>query len=79
MSALLRDMRPGNKPHPIDRVLKDRDEVRFGGTTLVAFLTAGHTKGCTTWTLTVQEDGRSYDVVIIGEYQLPRRRRLGEQ
>jgi metallo-beta-lactamase class B len=27
---------------------------------------ARHTKGCTTWTMKVQEGGRSYDVVIIG-------------
>lgn len=63
---LLERMRPGDKPHPIDRVLEDGDEVSLGGTTLVARLTPGHTPGCTTWTLTVEEDGRSYDVVIIG-------------
>src|SRR5262245_60121177 len=44
--TLLREIRPGNKWHPIDRVLKDRDEVKLGGTILVAYLTAGHTKGC---------------------------------
>jgi metallo-beta-lactamase class B len=63
---LLERMRPGDKPHPIDRVLRDGDEVTLGGTTLVARLTPGHTPGCTTWTLSVEEDGRSYDVVIIG-------------
>lgn len=63
---LLERMRPGDKPHPIDRVLEDGDEVSLGGTTLVARLTPGHTPGCTTWTLTVEEDGRSYDVVIVG-------------
>jgi metallo-beta-lactamase class B len=63
---LLERMRPGDKPHPIDRVLEDGDEVTLGGTTLVARLTPGHTPGCTTWTLTVEEDGESYDVVIIG-------------
>jgi len=31
-------MRPGNKPHPIDRVLHDGDTVTLGGTTLVASL-----------------------------------------
>ena len=67
----LREMRPGNKPHPVDRVLKDRDEVQLGGTTLVAYLTAGHTKGCTTWTLKAQEGGRAYDVVIIGSINVP--------
>lgn len=63
---LLERMTPGDKPHPIDRVLDDGDEVTLGGTTLVARLTPGHTPGCTTWTLTVEEDGRSYEVVIIG-------------
>lgn len=63
---LLERMRPGDKPHPIDRVLHDGDEVSLGGSTLVARRTPGHTPGCTTWTLTVEEDGRAYDVVIIG-------------
>src|SRR5215467_972704 len=47
----LRKMMPGGKPHPIDRILHDGDQVTLGGTTLVAHLTAGHTKGCTTWTM----------------------------
>jgi metallo-beta-lactamase class B len=59
-------MRPGDKAHPIDRILKDRDEVKLGGMTLTAYLTAGHTKGCTTWAFKAQEGGRSYDVVIVG-------------
>jgi metallo-beta-lactamase class B len=64
--AALRKMRPGNKPHPIDHVLHDGEEVKLGGTTLVAHLTPGHTKGCTTWTLQVREGDKIYDVVIIG-------------
>jgi metallo-beta-lactamase class B len=47
-------------------VLHDGDEVKLGGTTLVAHLTPGHTEGCTTWTMRVAEAGKSYDVVIIG-------------
>jgi len=50
----------------VDRVLHDGDEVALGGTVLVAHLTPGHTKGCTTWTMKVQEGGKSYDVVIVG-------------
>jgi len=50
----------------VDRVLHDGDEVTLGGTVLVAHLTPGHTKGCTTWTLRVGEAGRSYNVVIVG-------------
>jgi metallo-beta-lactamase class B len=57
---------PGNKPHVIDRVLHDGDQVVLGGTTLVAHLTPGHTRGCTTWSMKIQDGGKSYDVVIIG-------------
>jgi metallo-beta-lactamase class B len=50
----------------VDRVLHDGDEVKLGGVVLVAHKTAGHTKGCTTWTMKVREDNRSYNVVIVG-------------
>jgi metallo-beta-lactamase class B len=64
----LQAMTPGGKAHPIDRVLHDGDTVSLGGTTLVAHLTPGHSRGCTTWTLKAQEGGKSYDVVIIGSF-----------
>src|SRR5918912_154879 len=54
------------KPAKVDRVLHDGDEVKLGGTTLLAHLTPGHTKGCTTWAMKVREAGKTYDVVIIG-------------
>jgi metallo-beta-lactamase class B len=50
----------------VDRVLKDREEVKLGGTTLVARLTPGHTRGCTTWTWRVADGDKSYNVVVIG-------------
>ena len=53
-------------PAKVDRVLHDGDEVKLGGTTLKAHLTPGHTKGCTTWTMTAHEGDKAYDVVIVG-------------
>src|ERR1700726_2124003 len=53
-------------PTKVDRVLHDGDDVRLGGTVLVAHLTPGHTKGCTTWTMKVADAGKSYNVVIVG-------------
>src|SRR5947209_7826446 len=53
-------------PCQVDRVLEDRDEVKLGGVTLVARLTPGHTRGCTTWTWRVENGGKQYDVVVIG-------------
>jgi metallo-beta-lactamase class B len=52
-------------PTKVDRVLHDGDSVTLGGTTLVAHLTAGHTKGCTTWTMKVHEGGKSYNAAIV--------------
>lgn len=60
----LRDMKPGGKEHPIDKILHDGDTVTLGGTTLTAHLTAGHTRGCTTWTMKAEEAGKMYNVVI---------------
>jgi metallo-beta-lactamase class B len=50
----------------VDRVLHDGDEVKLGGVVLVAHKTPGHTKGCTTWTMKVREDTKTYNVVIVG-------------
>jgi metallo-beta-lactamase class B len=47
-------------------VLKDGDTVTLGEVTLRAYLTPGHTKGCTTWMTDVMDGGRSYAVVFVG-------------
>jgi len=62
----LERMKPGGKAHPIDRILHDGDRVILGGTTLAARLTPGHTRGCTTWTTSIRDDGRDLSVVIVG-------------
>jgi metallo-beta-lactamase class B len=64
----LRAMRPGGKEHPIDRILDDGDEVTLGDTTLVAHRTAGHTQGCTSWALEVEERGETYLALIVGSF-----------
>jgi metallo-beta-lactamase class B len=38
-------------PVHVDRVLHDEETVSLGSVTLTAHKTAGHTRGCTTWTL----------------------------
>jgi metallo-beta-lactamase class B len=67
----LEAIKPGGKVHPIDRVLRDGEEVTLGGTTLVAHLTAGHTRGCTTWTMKAQEGGKDLNVVFACSYRSP--------
>jgi metallo-beta-lactamase class B len=53
-------------PTKVDRVLKDGDEVKLGGSVLTAHLTPGHTRGCTTWTMKVMDGGKTLNAVIIG-------------
>jgi metallo-beta-lactamase class B len=67
----------GFPPARVDRVLHDNDTVtlgdpRHGGVILTAHKTAGHTRGCTTWTLQVHLPGEPAtqlrNVVIIGGF-----------
>lgn len=67
----LEAIKPGGTSHPIDRMLRDGEEVTLGGTTLVAHLTAGHTRGCTTWTMKTQEGGKDLNVVFACSYRSP--------
>lgn len=54
---------PAAKP---DRVIHDGDTVSVGAAIMTAHLTAGHTRGCTTWSTTVKDGARSYHVVFVG-------------
>ncbi|MDZ4288274.1 MAG: MBL fold metallo-hydrolase, partial [Prosthecobacter sp.] len=53
-------------PAKVDRVLKDGEQVKLGNSVLVAHLTPGHTRGCTTWTMQVMENNKRLNAVIIG-------------
>jgi metallo-beta-lactamase class B len=54
------------KPCKVSRVLQDGDQVTLGEAVLIARLTPGHTRGCTTWTMRATDGGKAYDVVIVG-------------
>jgi metallo-beta-lactamase class B len=53
-------------PAHVDRILHDGDTVSLGNAVLTAHLTAGHTRGTTTWTMDVNQDGRLLRAVIVG-------------
>lgn len=61
----LQAMRPGDKEHPMDRIIHDGDTVTLGGETLTAHLTPGHSDGCTSWEFDVMDAGVAQKVVII--------------
>jgi metallo-beta-lactamase class B len=52
------------EPVKVDRVVADGETVTLGGVMLTAHVTPGHTRGATTWTMEVEEDGRTYRVVF---------------
>jgi len=61
---------PAYAPVRVDRVLHDGDTVALGGVTLTAHKTAGHTRGCTTWTMRAHLPGEPAEtmrnIVIVG-------------
>jgi metallo-beta-lactamase class B len=61
----------------VDRVIDDGATVELGGVTLTALLTPGHTPGCTTWTLPVEERGRTLRVVLHCSTSAPGYRLVG--
>jgi metallo-beta-lactamase class B len=55
-----RDVPPVN----VDRTIADGESLQLGSTRMTAYITPGHTRGCTTWATTVSENGRDYRVVF---------------
>jgi metallo-beta-lactamase class B len=57
-------------PAHVDRILHDGDTVNLGGVILTAHKTAGHTRGCTTWTMRSHLPGEPAEtmrnIVIVG-------------
>ena len=52
-------------PVKVDRRLEDGDTVKLGGVTLTALVTAGHTRGCTSWSLDLRVDGQARKAVSV--------------
>ena len=49
-----------------DQIVHDGEAIRFGNQMVVAHVTPGHTKGCTTWTTKIRDGDKVYDVVFVG-------------
>jgi len=53
------------EPVTPDRIIADGERVDLGGISLTAHLTPGHTQGCTSWSMRVNEDNKDYDVLFV--------------
>jgi metallo-beta-lactamase class B len=51
-------------PVKVDQTIADGATAGVGGNTLTANITPGHTKGCTSWTMTVKDGSKNYKVMF---------------
>ncbi|MEP3225480.1 MAG: subclass B3 metallo-beta-lactamase [Parasphingorhabdus sp.] len=51
-------------PVKVDRIIDDRETVTLGDVTLTAHLHPGHTRGCTSWMMTAEQSGQSYELLF---------------
>ena len=58
-------------PVKVDGIIRDGERVTLGNAVLTAHLTPGHSKGTTTWTMTVRDGGRELSVVFAGSTSVP--------
>jgi metallo-beta-lactamase class B len=49
-----------------DQIVHDGEAIQLGNQIMIAHLTPGHTKGCTTWTTKIRDGNKVYDVVFVG-------------
>lgn len=54
-----------------DKTFSDGWTLKHGGAKLKALITSGHTKGCTTWTTTAKDAGRTYNVTFVCSTSAP--------
>jgi len=54
------------RPAKAERLVRDGQKVTLGDTTLVCHLSPGHTKGCTSWSMEVTDNGAVHHVVFFG-------------
>jgi metallo-beta-lactamase class B len=66
-------------PVKADRVVADGESITLGDTKMTAHLTPGHTKGCTTWTTSVEENGKTLQVVFLGGVTIPGYKLVGNK
>lgn len=59
------------EPVTPDKLLVSGQKVKLGGATLQANITTGHTKGCTTWTTVVKENGKNLNVIFVCSVSYP--------
>ena len=64
-------------PVKVDRIIKDGERVSLGGVSLTAHITPGHSRGCTSWTMNVEQGGKTYHTLFFCSASVAANRLLG--
>lgn len=64
-------------PVAVDQTIADGETVRLGEVSLTAQHTPGHTRGCTSWMLRVEENGRPFEVLVFCSASVAANRLVG--
>ena len=59
----------GMPPVKVDQILHDGDKVTLGDVTVLVWKTAGHTPGASSFEWKTTENGKTYDVLLMGSQQ----------
>lgn len=71
------DASMGAPPVKIDKIITDGEVVKLGPVALTAHLTPGHTRGCTSWTMDVQQDSKTYQTLFFCSASVAANRLVG--
>ncbi|MEO9468173.1 subclass B3 metallo-beta-lactamase [Parasphingorhabdus sp.] len=64
-------------PVTVDRVIADGETVTLGAAKLTAHITPGHTRGCTSWMMDVDQGGESYETLFFCSASVAANRLVG--
>ncbi len=64
-------------PVKVDQNIAHNEKITLGDNTLQAKLTPGHSPGCTSWMMTVEQDGTEYEVLFFGGASVAANRLVG--
>jgi len=62
-----------------NQMVHDGEAIKLGNQVMIAHLTPGHTKGCTTWTTKIRNENKIYDVIFVGSQSALDYKFLGQE
>jgi metallo-beta-lactamase class B len=64
-------------PVKVDRTIADGETLTLGDVTLTAHITPGHSRGCTSWTMPVEQGGKTYQALFFCSATVAANRLIG--